>query len=113
MARQPAFPPAKSELRHTITFKVVTETRNDDGSITETPAGTATRKARILSESANEVETEDSRMGIGEVEMVFRYYSSLTSKTQITFSGRTFNVIAVDNWRQRNQWHIVRCKELV
>ncbi len=106
-------PPAMSELRHTITFKAVTATPTDDGGITHTPAGTDTRKARILSESANEIETEDSRSGIATLVLTFRYYASLTSQTQIIFDGRTFDVISVDNWGQRDLWHVVKVKEPV
>jgi len=107
----PFIRPRLRHLQDTVTIKSVAETRNDDGSLTFTASGTDTRKARIVSRGGDEYEVTDSRKAIGEIEIVFRYYSGLTNKHRIVFGSTTYEIVAIDNWLQRNQWHRVACKE--
>lgn len=109
----PFRPPSMSELRYTVTIKLQTVTRSDKGSWSEAPSGTDTRVAKIEWMSGEEITNAEHQQAIATRKITMRHYSGLTTKHYLLFGSRRFDILAIDNVEERNEWHILKCKEVV
>jgi SPP1 family predicted phage head-tail adaptor len=98
-------------LRHTVTLRRNTESRDTDGDVIRTPADLADRQAEIRPLRGREL--MEARQVHAEVThaIEIRYYPGLTAKDHITWNSRTFEIIEVRNLHERNHQMSLLCKE--
>lgn len=105
--------PSMSELRYTVTIKVLTAVRNDKGSWDETESGTDTRVAKIEWMSGEEITNAEHQQAIATRKITMRHYAGLTTRNILRFGSRRFDILGIDNVEERNEWHVLKCKEVV
>ena len=100
-------------LRHRITIQQATQVNDGMGSMTTTWSTLVTCWSAIWPVSAKEhVESDKIEMETSH-RIRIRYYSGLDSSMRINFGSRTFKIISIINWEERNVYLDILAKEEV
>ena len=101
------------KLRHKITIISVTKTTDSEGIAQETTTIIATPYARI--EHRNPYE----KWGHGAIEpdvtelFTIRYSSAVTREMRIAYSGKTYEILGVEDIREEHKWLLIQAKEVI
>ena len=103
--------PRIGKLRSQVTLQTNTQTRDAGGGYADSWAGTATLWARIEPLSGRE------RLAAQQIEdtvthrVTIRYRSGVSAQQRIAFGVRVFNIRAVLDVDERNEWLELLCEE--
>jgi SPP1 family predicted phage head-tail adaptor len=100
-------------LRHYVTVQQATETQDTDGSVIQTWGTYAQVYAEISPKSGSE---DYAAAGINASvvhEIRIRYLDGLTPKMRIVYGDRTFEIVGVVNWGERDREQLLTCTEVV
>ena len=101
------------QLRHTVTIKAEAVTENPDGTWTNVAVGSDNWRAKIEWMRGEEFQDANKQTRIATRKMTMRYYAGLTAGHQLVFDGRTFDILSVEDFEERREWHILKVAEVV
>jgi len=100
-------------LRHYVTVQQATETQDTDGGVIQTWATYGYTYAEISPKSGSE---DFAAAGINASvvhEIRIRYLKGLVPKMRIVHGDRTFEIVGVVNWGERDREMLLNCTEVV
>lgn len=96
--------PPLSEIQHQITIQEITYTPDGSGGQTPTWTALATVWASLKPKIVKEVVFGQKLESRVEHEIFFRYLAGVSTDDRIIFGSRTFQIKAVINIEERNEW---------
>lgn len=101
------------DLRHKVTIQTKSVTRGTAGQEVETWADTATKWASIEPLTGREYWQAQQINAEMTSKITIRYYFGLTTTNRIKFGTRCFDILSVQNIKERNEFMVLMCKEVV
>lgn len=99
------------KLRHKIIIQSLTETQDGFGEGIKSPSTFATRRASIKNLRGGEKFTAQQVNSDAQVLFTIRYLSGVTTKMRVSYSGRVFDILYVDNGAERDTETRLECRE--
>lgn len=100
------------KMRHRITLQQRPERKGPLGSYEEDWADVATVWAQISPVSGREAFGQIRETTVTH-KLYCRYHGNISPRMRVLFGTRTFRIISVLNWDDRNQGMTLMCEELV
>ena len=100
------------KMRHRITFMRPAEEKDKLGGYTDAWAPVATTWAQITPVSGREYLTQMREITVSH-KIYCRYRPGITPRMQIQFGKRTFRILSVLNWEERNEGLTIMCEEMI
>ena len=99
-------------LRHRLAIQAETQTQGATGEVTSTYATATTVWGSISPLSGRELEQAKQISEEITYKAIIRYYSSLTSEYRISHDSRTFEIVNILNWEERDKYQTLMLKEV-
>ena len=99
-------------LRHRLALQSPTSTQADTGEVTNTYATSTTVWGSMSPLSGRELEAAHQINEVIEYKSVIRYNSSVTTEWRISFDSRTFEIIHIADWEERNIYQSLYLREV-
>ncbi|MCK9569992.1 phage head closure protein [Candidatus Pacearchaeota archaeon] len=99
--------------RHQITINAVTQTLNEFGDPVETWAELDTVWGLVLPVSGGEVVEAGQTVTREKVSIEIYYLSTVTTKHQVVFGDKTYQIDYIENVNNLNRWMKLNCTETV
>lgn len=100
------------KMRHRITFQRPAENKDVLGGYTGEWVDMTTTWAQITPISGKEYFSQVRETTVSH-KIYCRYRAGITPRLRIKFQDRTFRIISVINWDERNEGLTIMCEELV
>lgn len=100
------------KMRHRITFQRPTEEKDRLGGYEDDWVDVATTWAQISPVSGKEYFSQMRETTVSH-RIYCRYRPGITPRLRIKFKDRTFSIISVINWEERNEGLTIMCEELI
>jgi len=100
------------QLRHRITIQSVGSSYDDYGDLSNSWSTLATVWASISPISGKEERIADQMQGVETHSIKIRYRSGVTAQNRILFGSRTFEIMSVKDWNERNVFIEILAKEV-
>lgn len=104
--------PGAGELRERITVQRVSTTRDDMGGLIETWADLATLWARVEQASSGEQFRRQQAGATAAWTVTVRWRGDLRPADRISWRGRSFEIVALENPDLRRRFLAIACNEL-
>lgn len=101
------------KLRHRITIQEYTVSQDSYGAGIESWADRATAYASVSPISGKELYTAQQLHAEVTTKITMRYMDGITPKMRVFFNSRSFEILSVLNFEERNVELNLLCKELV
>lgn len=99
-------------MRHQITFQRPAEDKDRVGGFTGDWVDVTTTWAQISPVSGKEYFNQTRELIVTH-RIYCRYRPGITPRMQIKFKERTFRILSVINWEERNKGLTIMCEELI
>ena len=99
------------KLRHQLTIQQVAQASDGAGGFTESWTTYATTRADVRTNAGKEAGNGFQQESIASHIFKTRYVAGITTKMRIIFDSRVFNIVRVDNVKERNNWMEITCLE--
>lgn len=100
-------------LRHRIALQSASEDRQGNGEVLLTYSTFATVWASVRPMQGNELESAQQISAIVTHKIRIRYNDTIAPRNRILFDSRTFEVVSILNYQERNIYQDILCKEVV
>lgn len=100
------------KMRHRITFQRQTEEKDRLGGYEEDWIDVNTTWAQVSPVSGKEYFSQVRETTVTH-RIYCRYRPGITPRLRIIYAGRTFRIISVINWEERNEGLTIMCEELI
>jgi SPP1 family predicted phage head-tail adaptor len=101
------------KLRHDATVKAPGITVNDDGTWDNVPTGSDMVPIKFEWMSGEEFQDSNRQTRTANRRVIMRHYDGLTPGHQLIYDGRTFDILSVEDFEERRDWHILKVVEVV
>lgn len=99
-------------LRHRLALQTETQTQGATGEVTSTYATATTVWGSLVPLSGRELETAKQISEEITYKAVIRYYSGLASEYRISHDSRTFEIVNIRNFEERDIFQELMLKEV-
>ena len=99
------------DLRHRVTIQATTAVQDSSGSYPESWSDVATVWARMRPISGREFFAAEQAQSEVTHEVTIRFRRGISPANRLLFDGRVFDIGAVINADERNEWMILYCTE--
>lgn len=101
------------QFRHVATIKAEGVTVNADGTWDNEPTGGDTVRIKIEWMSGEEFQNAQAQTRVANRRVTMRYFAGLTPGHQLLFGSRTFEILSVEDFEERQVYHILKVVEVV
>lgn len=100
------------KLRHRLILQSETQAQGSTGEVTSTYLTDTTVWGSLKQMSGKELEASRQISEEATYKAIIRYYSSLTTEYRISFDSRTFEIVSIEDWEERNIYQVLLLKEV-
>lgn len=103
--------PGAGKLNRKITLESLTQTRDVEGGLVDSWTTFATPWAKVSNLSGNERRVTDHGGKVGEArtEFVIRYLPGVTSKMRVSYDGKLYDIVHVNDFGEAHRFLVLTC----
>lgn len=100
------------KLKHRLILQTPTQTQGATGEVTTTYETAATVWGSLRPMSAKEIVASNQTVEERNYQAVIRYYSSLTTEWRISNDSKTYEIIGILNYDEKDEYQILELKRI-